>query len=155
MSLHLLDAPKPKRACTAPGCTRPFRQNGYCATHYQRLARGTSMDPPIRPRYPRDPTKRPPCGVSGCYRPLKHSGYCGGHLRRKMLGLKDWDGPLKLYRRTGTTKDVAARISLEAAESLERQAKARGYDRGEWIRIILEAQAKPSAAEHSRSWRAS
>lgn len=135
-----------KRPCAVPGCERRYRQNGFCATHYQRHRRGVSLEPPIRRRYPRDPSKRPPCPVFGCYRPIKHSGLCAGHLRRKKAGRKDWDAPLKLYRPANATKDVCARISREAAESLGREAKARGYDRAEWLRLILENAAKQPPA---------
>ena len=37
-------------SCAAPGCVRPATARGMCQAHYNRRARGTALDRPVRPR---------------------------------------------------------------------------------------------------------
>lgn len=129
--------------CSIEGCERKRRTKGLCPAHYLRSLRGKPVEAPVRRKRPLS-ADRGPCEVSGCYRPAKgNKGICAGHLRRRdIMKLADWARPLKLYRRKGSTKDVSARVSVEVADALDRQAKAHGYDRGEWIRLILEQQVR-------------
>lgn len=62
--------------CTIPGCDRPYRARGWCATHYARWAKG------------RDPLAEPvrwkgiSCSEDGCERPVKGRGKCSLHWQR-------------------------------------------------------------------------
>lgn len=38
------DKPERPKTCTEPGCDRPHKARGLCATHYKRWRRGTGKD---------------------------------------------------------------------------------------------------------------
>lgn len=65
--------------CTVPGCNRPHKARGYCASHYQNFKRGGPVSAEIKTR---DTTPYERCKEADCLAPVKAKGLCHMHYAR-------------------------------------------------------------------------
>ena len=65
--------------CTVPGCFRPHKLRGYCASHAQRFRRGVDVNVQIATR-DRSPPER--CIAPDCEASVKAKGLCQMHYAR-------------------------------------------------------------------------
>lgn len=67
----------PERTCDVPGCDRPHRSKGFCASHYNRWRKtGDPGSAAVRQ------WGRAACNVDGCERQHYGRGYCHMHFER-------------------------------------------------------------------------
>jgi hypothetical protein len=69
------------RICTVPGCPKPYKAKGYCATHYARLRKTGEPGPAESLKLPKPLTE---CSVPKCESLVRSSGsvYCEMHYGR-------------------------------------------------------------------------
>lgn len=67
------------KSCSVEGCTRKYRAKGFCATHYERVAKyGHPGDNTLK-RQPQESI----CSVDGCSRESHAFGLCHNHYREQ------------------------------------------------------------------------
>jgi len=94
--------------CNIPGCGKPTRSRGLCATHLWRASHGKDLNAPVRRH---DASAR--CKIDGCDYPVRARGWCNNHYH--------------LWRRNGSPHLVRAMQSgLCTIEGCARPKHAHG-----------------------------
>lgn len=108
-----------KGTCAVDGCTRPYRQNGYCSPHGRRNQR--YGDPlaggPFRNRPPAGAT----CSVEDCQEWPNRKGWCANHY--------------SLWRRNGVPEKVRPRRLPCKVDDCDALASGKGYCNKHYYRL--------------------
>lgn len=116
------------RACSVPGCERPYLAKGWCKFHYRRAYEGRQLDAP-----PRGTVRT--CSVEDCDQPTNAKGMCPRHYaeaKRRAAGI----GP----RQYTSVRGTCARDDCGAPEH------ARGLCRPHYEHARTHREAMPRAA---------